>query len=301
MSAIGQPVEGVMTRREAPPQPRRAARRRPRAWRVVILVCMAVFYVLPIICAVKFSLINQKGTYGPQNYTAIVDNGSLSAALILSLEIAVITAGVSVLLVFPTTVLVRLKLPKLTIVMEAITILPIVVPPVVLAAGLLQMKETAPLWVVNSFFNHPLTILTPLYVVLAMPLMYRAIDTGLRAIDLHTLVDASRSLGANWPMTLWRVVLPNVQTAVLGGMFLTIALVLGEVVIANQLDQSSLTFPLQMIEFASQDNAPGISVAMTLTALLFTFLLLFMLSFVARRRGPRTARVISATVTPETN
>ena len=39
-------------------------------------------------------------------------------------------------------------------------------------------------------------------------------------------------------MTLWRVVLPNVQTAVLGGMFLTIALVLGEVVIANQLDQS---------------------------------------------------------------
>jgi putative spermidine/putrescine transport system permease protein len=138
-------------------------------------------------------------------------------------------------------------------------------------------------------------------VVLAMPLMYRAIDTGLRAIDLHTLVDASRSLGANWPTTLWRVVLPNVQTAVLGGMFLTIALVLGEVVIANQLDQSTLTFPLQMIQFASQDNAPGISVAMTLTALLFTFLLLFMLSFVARRHGPRTTRVISATVTPETN
>ena len=32
-----------------------------------------------------------------------------------------------------------------------------------------------------------------------------------------------------------------------------------------------------MIQFASQDNAPGISVALTLTALLFTFLLLFML------------------------
>ncbi len=293
MSAIEQSAYGaVVSRREAPPQPRTAARPRPRAWRVLILVFMAVFYVLPLVCAVKFSLINQKGTYGPQNYTAIVNNGSLSAALVLSLEIAAITAGVAVLLVFPTTVLVRLKLPKLTIVMEAITILPIVVPPVVLAAGLLQMKETAPLWIVNDFFNHPLTILTPMYVVLAMPLMYRAIDTGLRAIDLHTLVDASRSLGAGWPTTLWRVVLPNVQTAVLGGMFLTIALVLGEVVIANQLDQSNLTFPLQMIQFASQDNAPGISVAMTLTALLFTFLLLFMLSFLARRRGPKTARVI---------
>ena len=204
---------------------------------------MAVFYLLPLVCAVKFSLINQKGTYGPQNYTAIVNNGALSDALLLSLEIAAITAGIVVLLVFPTAVLVRLKLPKLTILMEAITILPIVVPPIVLAAGLLQMKETAPLWIVNAFFNHPLTILTPMYVVLAMPLMYRAIDTGLRAIDLHTLVDASRSLGASWPMTLWRVVLPNVQTAVLGGMFLTIALVLGEVVIANQLDQSYADLP----------------------------------------------------------
>jgi putative spermidine/putrescine transport system permease protein len=292
MSAIGHPVDAIISRREAPPQPRKVARPRPRAWRAGILVCMAVFYVLPLVCAVKFSLINQKGTYGPQNYTAIVDNGALSSALVLSLEIAAITAGLSVLLVFPTTVLVRLKLPRLTIVMEAVTILPIVVPPVVLAAGLLQMKETAPLWLVNAFFNHPLTILTPMYVVLAMPLMYRSIDTGLRAIDLHTLVDASRSLGAGWLTTLWRVVLPNVQTAVLGGMFLTIALVLGEVVIANQLDQSTLTFPLQMLEFASQDNAPGISVAMTLTALLFTFLLLFMLSFLARRRGVRTARVV---------
>jgi len=294
MSAMSQPVgDAMVSLLEAPPEQRKLGRRRqrPRAWRTAVLVVMAIFYVLPLVCAVKFSLINQKGTYGPQNYTAIVNNSSLSSALVLSLEIAAITAGISVLLVFPTTVLVRLKLPRLTVVMEAITILPIVVPPVVLAAGLLQMKETAPLWIVNAFFNHPLMILTPMYVVLAMPLMYRAIDTGLRAIDLHTVVDASRSLGASWPTTLWRVVLPNVQTAVLGGMFLTIAFVLGEVVIANQLDQSSLTFPLQMIQFASQDNAPGISVAMTLTALLFTFLLLFMLSFLARRHGPRTVRV----------
>jgi putative spermidine/putrescine transport system permease protein len=290
MSAIE--FETIAPRLEAPAQRQKVARARPRVWRVVILAVMAIFYVVPLGCSVKFSLINQKGTYGLQNYTAIVDNGTLSNALLLSLEIAAITAAISVLLIFPTTVLVRLKLPKRTILMEAITILPIVVPPVVLAAGLLQMKETAPLWVVNAFFNHPLTILTPLYVVLAMPLMYRAIDTGLRAIDLHTLVDASRSLGAGWPTTLWRVVLPNVQTAVLGGMFLTIALVLGEVVIANQLDQSTLTFPLEMIQFASQDNAPGISVAMTLVALLFTFLLLFGLSFLARRhRGVRTARV----------
>jgi ABC-type spermidine/putrescine transport system permease subunit II len=75
-------------------------------------------------------------------------------------------------------------------------------------------------------------------------------------------------------------------------MFLTIAMVLGEVVISNLVDQSNLTFPLEMIQFTQQDNAPGISVALTLVALVFTFLLLFMLTFLTRRRGAKSARVI---------
>ena len=117
--------------------------------------------------------------------------------------------------------------------MEVVTILPIVMPPVVMAAGLEAARGQRAAVDDHALFNHPLTGLTPFYVVLAMPFTYRAIDTGVRAIDLHTLVDASRNLGASWPSTLARVILPNVETAVLGAMFLTVALCLGEVVIAT--------------------------------------------------------------------
>jgi putative spermidine/putrescine transport system permease protein len=292
MSAVAPTVDGALAAGRGAPEPRAVRRVRPVTWRVVVLTLAALFYLVPLLASFKFSLINGKGNYSVSNYTTIVTNSTLRSSLFLSLEIAALTAILVALLVLPTAVLVRLKLPHLTIMMEAITILPIVVPPIVLAAGLLQMKETAPLWIVNAFFNHPLTILTPIYVILAMPLVYRAVDTGLRAIDLHTLVDASRSLGASWPATLWRVVLPNVQTAVLGGMFLSIAMVLGEVVISNMVDQSHLTFPLEMIQFSQQDNAPGVSVALTLVALVFTFSLLFMLTFLTRRRGARSAGVI---------
>src|SRR6185437_824321 len=109
-------------------------------------------------------------------------------------------------------------------------------------------------------FNHPIAALTPFYVVLAMPFAYRAIDTGVRAIDLHTLVDASRNLGAAWPATLARVVLPNVQTAVLGAMFLTVALCLGEVVIATLLLYN--TFPVEMVVLYHQSQL-GVSVALS--------------------------------------
>ena len=42
------------------------------------------------------------------------------------------------------------------------------------------------------------------YTALSMPYMYRAIDTGLRAIDVQTLTEAAQSLGAGWGTILFR-------------------------------------------------------------------------------------------------
>jgi putative spermidine/putrescine transport system permease protein len=152
-----------------------------------------------------------------------------------------------------------------------------------------EMQGHAPAWVVNALFNHPLTGLTPFYVILALPFTYRALDNSVRAIDLRTLTDASRSLGASWLRTLLRVILPNVLTGVFGAMFLTIALCLGEVVIATLMLYTTL--PVEMI-LIGQKSA-GISVAISLLALVFTFVLLFVLSTLAgRRHGSATVRVI---------
>lgn len=267
---------------------RGTTRRAPRAWRVVILVLALLYFLGPIAASIKYSLIQLDGSFGFNNYVEIVKSAELRNALYISLEIAGITAFVVVALMLPTVVLVRLRLPKLTLLLEGVTILPIVVPPIVIAAGLSQLQASAPQWLVSLWFNHPLTGLAPVYVVLAMPFTYRALDTGVRAIDLRTLVDASRSLGASPLRTLTRVILPNVETAVLGAMFLTIALCLGEVVISSILIY--VTLPVEMIQFGALN--PGVSVALSVVSLLFVFLLLFGLSFLARRRGSTSVRMI---------
>ena len=140
------------------------------------------------------------------------------------------------------------------------------------------------------WFNHPLTGLTPFYVVLAMPFSYRAFDTGVRAIDLRTLVDASRNLGASWFSTLTRVILPNIETAVLGAVFLTIALVPGR---GRDRDDPALRDLPGGVDPGWRRSHAGISVALSVLGLLFVFLLLFALSFLAgRRRGSTSVRVI---------
>ena len=63
--------------------------------------------------------------------------------------------------------------------------------------------------------------------------MYRAVDTGLRSIDVRTLTEAAQSLGADWFTILWRVIFPNLRVALLSGAFLTLAIVIGEYTIAK--------------------------------------------------------------------
>ena len=68
--------------------------------------------------------------------------------------------------------------------------------------------------------------------------MYRAVDTGLAAIDVRSLTEAAQSLGSGWTRILWRVIFPNLRTALLSGAFLTLAIVIGEYTIAQFLGRT---------------------------------------------------------------
>ena len=125
--------------------------------------------------------------------------------------------------------------------------------------------------------------------ILALPFAYRSLDVGVRAIDLRTLVDAARSLGASWFTLITRVILPNVRTAVLTAASLAIALVLAEVVIAGTLLYD--TYPVELVNQGQQDA--GIAVALSVLSLAITWLLLFGISFLGNRAAPtRVGRLL---------
>ena len=132
----------------------------------------------------------------------------------------------------PTAFWVRLRLPRWRPIVEFITLLPFVVPPIILVFGLINTYSRPPLPLTNSDFGSNV-LLVAAYVILSFPYMYRAVDTGLRAIDVRSLTEASQSLGAGWVRILWQVILPNLRVAILSGAFLTLAIVVGEFTIAT--------------------------------------------------------------------
>lgn len=253
-----------------------------RVLRYGVLGLLGAFFLLPLFAMLEFS--TRGGLEGGRDFTAwtsIADDPQLVDAILVSLQLALLTSVLMLVLLLPTMVWVHLRLPALRRLVEFLCLLPLVIPAIVLVVGIASLYS----WVTYFLGNSALT-LTFVYVVLVLPYAYRALESGLTAIDLRTLSEAARSLGAGWGTVLLRVVLPNVRSAVLSASLLTVALVLGEYTLASLLNFPTLQVAITLI--GKRDAA--LSIAVSLAALLFAFTLLMALSaLVGRRRSARLA------------
>jgi putative spermidine/putrescine transport system permease protein len=257
---------------------------------VVVFVVMGAFFLVPIGAMFEFSTrgVGEGAARTLESWTTIVTYPALVGAIVASLELAAITSVVMLFLLLPTMIWVRLRLPRLNRTIEFLCLLPLTIPAIVLVVGLLPVY----LWMANNVSDSILT-LSFAYVILVLPYAYRALDAGLSAIDVKTLSEAARSLGAGWGTVMWRIVAPNMSGALLNATLLSVALVLGEFTFANLLSYVNLQVQINQL---GQANA-GVSIAVSVASLLFAFVLLMVLSFVgvARRSLRSKPRVIDTT------
>jgi putative spermidine/putrescine transport system permease protein len=271
----------------------RSRRVKLQVFRGVTFLLAAVFFLVPIIAMVEFSTRGNHNERTLEYWQAIFSYPELfdfnfgpapSAAIDASLELALVTSLAMLVLLVPTMVWVRLKLRRLSRILEFVCLLPLTIPAIVLVVGMFPMY----IWLGTNVSDSILTLAFA-YVVLVLPYCYRALDAGLGAIDVKTLSEAARSLGASWFSVMWRIIVPNISNAILNATLLSVALVLGEYTIANNLLYNNLQVELVHLE---RTNA-GVSIAVAVASLLFAFVLLIAISLV----GGRPRRMRSEAVT----
>ncbi len=206
----------------------------------------ALYFLLPLYGTLDFSLRMKRDALSLEAFQSAFSDPDFIKAFIFSNELAIITILVCLLLIVPTAYWIRLRLPQLRPIVEFITLMPFVIPAIILVFGLIRIygsplnlpltsiKLVDPL--TNSDFGTN-TLLVAGYVVLALPYMYRSVDAGLQAMDVRRLTEAAQSLGAGWPTIMLQVILPNLRTALLSGALLTFAIVVGEVTLASFLNR----------------------------------------------------------------
>jgi putative spermidine/putrescine transport system permease protein len=175
--------------------------------------------------------------------------------------------------------------------------LPLVFPPVVLVVGVSDVYAWAapasttaqgqhqglPFLILRYLRaeGHPF-LLALLYVMLAMPFVYRSLDAGIRSIDAQTLVEASRNLGAGWGSVLVRVLVPALRTAMLSAGFLCFALVMGEYTISSILLYTK-PFPVWLAQLPTTSGQ--VQAAVSVFSLLLVEVLLLLVGALNWRRS----------------
>jgi len=261
-------------------------RRRLNAFRYVVFTVFGLFFLLPLLAMVRFSLEGAKlGTWSVAAWKQIASYQGegvppLLSSIEITLELAVITSVVTLVLLVPTMIWVRLRVQWLSRTIEFLSLLPLTIPAIVLVVGL------GPIYNQIQHYSLSALMLFWVYVILALPYAYRALAAGLSAIDVPTLSEAARSLGASWFTVMVRVIVPNMRPAVLNALLLTWSLVLGEFTIAFLLLYEDVLQPELYNISRSTPNA-GVIFSTSFAALLFAFVLLLILSYAGRTRRGR--------------
>lgn len=243
----------------------------------------ALYFLIPLISTLEFSMRMKRGVYSFEAYRVVLRDPRFQESFLYSTTLAVATIIIGVLLVLPTAYVVRMRLPKLRPIVEFITLLPLVVPPIIIVFGYLRIYNSSSILPMTSNARATDLLLTFGYVTLALPYMYRAVDSGLRSIDVRTLTEAAESLGAGWFTILFRVILPNVRSGILSGAFLTFAIVIGEFVFASLLNRPAFGPYLQLIG-ANRAYEPA---ALAIIAFIVTWACMGLIQLFGRARSAR--------------
>jgi len=170
-------------------------------------------------------------------------------AFLISLEV---TSVATVLVVIVGTaaglLLARVRFPGIQVV-EAVLMLPLVLPPTVVGYYLLRFLGSGGpiqrIFGVNIVFTWGAAVFAS--AIVALPLMVQAARSAIRGVD-PVLENAARTLGSSEPGVFFRVTLPLARRMLIAGAILSAARALGEfgatLMVAGNIPGRTQTLPL---------------------------------------------------------
>jgi putative spermidine/putrescine transport system permease protein len=256
---------------------------------VVLGVLTAFFLVLPLLVIIPTSWTSGQLVQFPphgfslQWYHAAFQGNMWTGPFWVSVRLSLAASAIATVLGTATALgMRRLQVGRSTRLAQSLFILPLALPYVAYALGLYQVFTKLSQTLDNSLLPLILGEAT-----IAMPLVYIVIAGALSGVDPR-LARAGSTLGARWPMVVWRIELPLIKLAILGGFVFAFATIFDEATLAIFLGPvGQLTIAQALYEAASQSLQPTLSAVSTMITALAILILL--LGTLLTRRRPRGA------------
>lgn len=246
-------------------------RKRKSPWAPLYLTLVLILLYLPIVVVVLYSF-NANASRYPNEFTGFSlqyykalfrDTKGLLRALKTSLILAACSCGASMVIgTLGAVGMVRKKF-RLGGLMETITVLPVMIPEIILAVAFMALFSAAGL-------RFGMGTLVLAHVTFCTPYIYLLVKGRLAGMDLN-LEAAARDLGAGPAKAFCTVTLPLILPGVLSGAMLAFAMSLDDFVISFFVTGSNVT-PLPLRIYSSVKAGVSLQVnALCTLMLLFVF------------------------------
>lgn len=207
------------------PQPRRSGRS-PLFWALLAFtLCVAAFLIVPILLSVLTGLTNNQFEGLSSGLTlkwVIKVWTDYQHSLWLSMGIALACLACNLVLGVPAAYVLSRTQGRVARAIEELLMLPVALPGIATALALIVTYVA-----VGEFRTHWTFVLVG-HVLFTLPFMVRSVLAVLLSVDMHTLEEGARSLGASFAQRFFGVVLPNCRSGILAGALMVLTLSIGE-------------------------------------------------------------------------
>ncbi len=203
-------------------------RRRRSIWfwlQLAFTLCVCAFLIVPVVLSMLAGV--------TQNYFLGLSSGFTTqwvvkvwndyrAPVLLSIQLAVACLACNLVLGIPAAYVLAKRQNAFTRAIEELLVMPVAVPGIATALALIVTYGG-----LGGFRTHWSFILAG-HVLFTLPFMVRSVLAVMMSIDLKTLEEGARSLGANFVQRFFGVILPNCRAGIVAGALMVVTLSLGE-------------------------------------------------------------------------
>ncbi len=257
---------------------------------VLIVGCVFIFYVLFPIILVFMGSFGTKwyGTILPTFFTLkwykqLFTTSQYTATMVTSVYVAflcvIISLAITILAVYALNTMKSKWLKKI---FDYIVLVPVAIPPIVIAVGLIELYTFDNFSFVGTTF-----ILVAAHLVITLPFMMKPIISSFDIINWKDLNEAADSLGSSFFYKIRKVLIPNILPGVISGSIMVFAMSLGEFQLALLLTGfKNQTYPIMLREAFYMST--GFACAATSVIIFIAFLSIIIMLLIVKKMGGET-------------
>ena len=253
---------------------------------VAIMLLVMIYLLIPLVISIIYSVFHKWTGVIPEgftlhNYVDLFTDSNFLASVGRSIAMSIIPIIVTILALFVTAI----YFPKLEKYVQIICMIPYTIQGVILSVSILSLYVGS-----SSILSNRLVMLMGAYCIVILPYIYQGIRNGMRAVNMPTLIEAAEMLGASKIYAFFRVVVPNILSAIIVSSLLAVGIIFGDyVLIRNLAGTSAPNMQIFLYQTMKSDStkASAVFVVIMFVTFVITAIVLFMKSREAKGKTHR--------------